>query len=114
MRGRTRRPSSAPMRKLMEATASSPARSRNPSSIVRSASASQDATAPRLRRRRRGRAGGGEAVGAVLRQAVGEVGAGDDGGAPADPIDGTADGLPQLEVLAGGEERYVHGSERRG
>src|SRR3989304_4397243 len=110
------------MRKLMEATASSPARSRNPSSIVRSASASQDATASRMRRSGSGPAGaepeGRASVrrggGAVLRRAVGEGGAGDDDGATADPIDGAADGLPQLEVLAGREERYVHGSERGG
>src|SRR3989304_1753848 len=106
------------MRKLMEATASSPARSRNPSSIVRRASASQEATASRMRRASSGPggrgAGGVVAVGAVLRQAVGEVGAGDDDGAAADPIDGAANGVPQLEVLAGGEGRYVHGGGRSG
>src|SRR3989304_4536285 len=52
------------MRKLMEATASSPARSRNPSSIVRRASASQEATAPRMRGGGP-RPGGGGAAGAV-------------------------------------------------
>src|SRR3990170_2302729 len=58
--------------------------------------------------------GGVVAVRAVLRQPVGEVGAGDDDGAAADAIDGAADGIPQLEVLAGGEERYVHGGEGSG